>query len=212
MDDANTAVRKYIIQAFSGLNIESYAQEPAYVAALMGRLQGIAWNNEDGAQVSFSATIVNDRGRGSAEHKYGADFAITIRIVSRDNTTINKSVLGQAKKGEIEGLTNNELYRLEEQCNKMSKYTTQMVVLETPTISGQCPSIRIIEHSSSLFSSKRLAFQDYLINEFISCRHGDTRDGFVSAVEDSSLSRLEIFVKGLKPNLDPAPRRARPGF
>ncbi|MBU2851191.1 hypothetical protein [Acidithiobacillus ferrivorans] len=206
MDDVIETVSQYIRQAFSELDIRRYAQEPAYVAALMGRLEGVAWENEDGAQVRFRATVVNDRGPNSAEHQYGADFAITLEMIGRDKTVIKKAVLGQAKKGKIEDLTKNEKSRLEKQYNKMSNYTDHLVVLETPTIIETSPMIRVIEDQISARFSERLALQTYLVNMFIACFHGDTRETFVSAVEDSSLARLNIFVKGLNPDLDPEPR------
>ncbi|MHB1266070.1 MAG: hypothetical protein ACYCY2_00535 [Acidithiobacillus ferriphilus] len=206
MDEVIETVRKHIIQAFSALDIRRYAQEPAYVAALMGRLEGVAWKNEDGAQVSFRATVVNDRGPNSAESQYGADFAITLEMIGRNKTVKKKAMLGQAKKGRIEDLTRNEMSKLEKQCYKMSNYTDQLAVLETPKVSGTSPMIRVIKDQSFAITPERLFLQDYLINKFIACFHGDTRETFVSAVEDSSLARLEIIVKGLNPDLDPEPR------
>jgi hypothetical protein len=67
MNEVIDAVKKHITNSFSALDPQSFSQEPAYVAALMGRLVGTAWENDEGAFVKIKTTVVNDHGSGAAE-------------------------------------------------------------------------------------------------------------------------------------------------
>jgi hypothetical protein len=57
--------------------------------------------------VRLKATDVDDRGRDSAERRFGADFGI-VAEVSDGLTTIRKAILVQAKLGLVSELTDAE--------------------------------------------------------------------------------------------------------
>ena len=214
MEEIENAVKSYIKKAFSGLDPMSFSQEPAYIAALMGRLSGTAWEGENGASVVFKTTVVDDRGPRSAEGKYGADFAVTLESNS-SNGPVLKAILGQGKKGEINKLSSSEQARLAEQCKKMSKRTSQYIVMETPRSSGSEPMIAISsKNKNALYSTKRITLSEYIVKHFIACKHGDHRPDFVSAVKHSNLNILDIIVAGLDYSLSPdngpqSPRKHR---
>ncbi len=70
-EDVKEAVRKHIKKAYD-ISIDSFYQEPAYTAAFLGRLKGIAYDGNYG-RVEFYSTIVADRSH-PAEKKWGADL------------------------------------------------------------------------------------------------------------------------------------------
>ena len=59
------AARAHVRRALFGINEMHFRQEPAYTAALIGRLIGVAYEDDD-ALVSIQATSVDSIGRGSA--------------------------------------------------------------------------------------------------------------------------------------------------
>lgn len=204
MTEVKIVVRKYIENAFSSIDPKRFAQEPAYVAALMAKLDGLVWSDEEeGAFVIFRTTIVNDRGPKSAESRFGADFAITLDL-QNDEDHITKATIGQAKLGSKDKLTTSELKNLKKQCQKMSIRTPDFLVLETPNKLGVCPMVRLSSNNNGLSLSEDLIrLDDYLIDYLIACLHGDTRSEFVSAVQESSLPGLEVIISGLDNKLNP---------
>ncbi|MTJ93783.1 MAG: hypothetical protein F8N36_13125 [Desulfovibrio sp.] len=212
MNKVTAAVTRYIQNAFSELDPKSFSQEPAYVAALMGRLRGVAWEDDDGTLVKFKTTVIDDRGPKSAESRFGADFAISLEMTGRDYN-VSKAVFGQGKRGKIEKLRTSEKRRLDEQCSKMSKHTKEYLILETPMISGASPMVRLRSDSEITPSGQQISLQNYIVEMFIACKHGDKRPSFVSAVQESNLSQLSIIVEGLDPNLIPDSKpRHKPRF
>jgi len=183
------SIRSRIDDAISRLKPARFAQEPAYVAALIGRLDGVYFE-EAGCRVEILGTIANDRGPNAAEKKYGADFALTAAL-QYGTRVITKVVLGQAKRGAEKNLPLQEKLRLHGQIIKMKQQSDCCIVLETPTEAGDSPGVRVIDASAPRFKS----FQDYLIGGLLSCQHGDTRDLFVSRVQSSRLDHLHIEIK-----------------
>ncbi len=202
MNEVVEAVNQHIQNAYLMLPPKNFAQEPAYVAALMGRLAGVAWEDDDGAFIKFETTVIDDRGPNSAESRFGADFAITLKMTEQ-NDVVSKAVFGQGKRGEIEQLGTNEKKRLNEQCRKMSENTKEYLVLETPISIGASPMVRLRNGDEITPSGPQISLQKYLVEMFISCKHGDKRPDFVSAVQESSLRQLSIVVEGLGPDLAP---------
>lgn len=72
-------MRRHVIAAVSRIDPTRYHQEPAYVAALFAKLDDVVLDRAD-ARVELRSTIVSDRGRGSAESIWGADFGITASL------------------------------------------------------------------------------------------------------------------------------------
>lgn len=204
MLDTVSAVRTHIENAYSGIDSKKFSQEPAYVAALMARLGGLAWTDHEGAYIEFATTVVNDRGPNSAENKFGADFAITLDLMNEQGS-LKKATIGQAKRGSTENLSKKDMQNLKEQCQKMAGKTSEYLVLETPTESRGCPMIRLSSKTknSRLISDTLIRLDDYIIEHLIACSHGDKRNDFVEAVQQSNLEGLEVTVSGLDKNLIP---------
>lgn len=172
-----------------------YAQEPAYVAAFLGRLDGIVYSGPLGL-VEFRSTIVADRGQNSAESKWGADFAITANIVMHQYCA-QKGVIGQAKSGDIHGLARNEYSKLKAQCLKMHRVTSSAIVLSVPRDYPVIPSVHTLRFPGTLDDSLEIShgypFDEYLI-DILYCKHGDKRHEFVSAISESDLNRLHLLA------------------
>lgn len=200
----------HIKHAYEKLDRKRFRQEPAYITALMGRLDGDVFNDGKGNSLTLKTTIVDDRGANSAESRTGADFSI---VLEKQNCKkpISKAILGQGKNGSIEKLSKAEQDRLDRQCSDMHQYTTEFVVLEAPEDLGEPPMIRIGDKKDPKHRSKAIKFEDYLIKHFLSCQHGDQRKDFVAYVQDSKLAQLKIITKGLDLELSLNPKHDQNG-
>lgn len=199
-------VKDYFLKACSRLNRTRYAQESAYVDALIGRLDGVLNFGDDNGFIEFTSTIVADRGAGCAESLYGADFSI---VFQSENVSepIHKAILSQAKNGTVEGLPKNEVTRLGDQCEKMARFTNHYIVLEAPDEDGAIPTIRIGTPSSKSWGKNRIGLDDYFLDLILSCKHGDRRKDFVGAVTNSKLAGLTVDVNGIEYTPTPKPRK-----
>jgi hypothetical protein len=59
-------MRRHVEHAVARLDPVRYSQEPAYVAALLARLDGVVYEGSAG-RIEIRSTIVADRGPNSAE-------------------------------------------------------------------------------------------------------------------------------------------------
>ena len=93
-------------------------QEPAFTDRMLGRIQE-AMNGYESKGVRWSAKTLTDRGRGSQEAQYGADF-MGVFEASLPEYTTRKGFLAQAKlirpRARIQLA---EFNRLQEQCDRM---------------------------------------------------------------------------------------------
>ena len=201
-------VKQYFSDACSRLNRIRYAQESAYVDALIGRLDGVLDFGEGNGSIEFTSTVVADRGPGSAESLYGADFSIVFKSESVEEP-ISKAILSQAKNDTVDGMPKEEISRLREQCKKMSRFTHDYIVLEAPTMAGAVPTIRLGTPSNKAWGKKRIGLDDYFLELVLSCKHGDRRPDFIKGVASSKLSGLTVDVNGLEYTPTPKPRKKR---
>ncbi len=78
--------------------------------------------------VIFESTIVDDRSRGSAEHEFGADIAITATV--GDTKVTIKNAIWVKRNGAGKGrIRVSDFEDLEEQINKMRQYACNPKVL-----------------------------------------------------------------------------------
>lgn len=175
--------------ACSAINRSSFQQEPAYVAALMGRLTGM--DIQVGA-IRLQTTVVNDRGPGAAEKEFGPDFAL---ILENKRSGVSKAILGQAKGGAIEDLSIADQTKFFNQCTRIAKYTDHFIGFEAPTIVNSPPMVREVNIGPPLSLKKAERLDDYLIGRFIACHHGDRRPQFAEAVKDSALLQLRVLIR-----------------
>jgi hypothetical protein len=184
------AIQKHVAEAISRVSPKRYEQEAAYVAALIARLDGVAYEGSAG-RVEFIGTVVTDRGPNSAESRWGADFAITASLTQGERTS-HKAVLGQAKRGTIKNLSQREQARLEQQCDLMKSTTSSCLILETPHIALEdyldTPTVRMLGDEDSM------TFADYITDHLIVCTHGDRRPDFVIRASNSRLNSLYVSI------------------
>lgn len=165
----------------------SFQQEPNYVAALMGKIAGISIS-ENGH--SIQTTIVNDRGPKSAEKEFGADFA----IILESPMGLKKAILGQAKASNIAKLSSSKKKAFNEQCEKILKHSLTFIGLAASTDNDPIPKIWLGSGPPTAVG-KEMNLTDYLIDEFLSCHHGDKRTKFATAVSTSDLLQLRVITR-----------------
>ncbi|MCU8104869.1 hypothetical protein [Shewanella sp. SM101] len=201
-------VKQYFLDACRRLNRVRFAQESAYVDALIGRLDGVLDFGNGNGYIEFTSTVVADRGPGSAESLYGADFAIVFKSTNVDKP-INKAILSQAKNDTIDKMPKEEVTRLREQCMKMARFTNDYIVLEAPKVDGAVPTIIIGTPSNQAWGKIRMGLDDYFLEFVLSCKHGDRRPDFIKGVASSKLSGLTVDVNGLEYTPSPKLRKKR---
>lgn len=186
------AMANYITNALERLDPTRYEQEPNYVAALLGKLDGIVYDGSDG-RFELKCTSVNGIGPRAAEKKYGADFAL-IASVYYQGQKYEKAVLGQAKRGPQGELTSAEGKRLEGQMSTMRAYSDHYLVLHTPRNRSETVSIQrsVPSNPENLHQPETLA--DYL-ETMVRCSHGDIRKSFTRSVASSKLPTLKVILK-----------------
>ena len=201
------AMKRHVARAQGRLDPTRFAQEPAYVAALLARLDGVVYEGKAG-RVEFFSTIVADRGPNSAESRFGADFAIAAHL-SQPGSEVRKAVLGQAKKGALDQLRTEERQRFQLQVHRMAAVTSAIVGLEVPRATGDQLIVRVVDVVSVPTDTAEVNLglmrigpprdlADYLTRGIMRCSHGDARDDFVGAVSSSDLSRLQIVATSLR--------------
>src|SRR5580698_7134236 len=127
---AASALSRHVSQAIKRMDPVRYTQEPAYVAALFGKLDAVVYHDA-GLMVELRSTIVGDRGRKSAESRWGADFCL-VASISGPKEKQEKAVLGQAKRGSLIDLATADAGDFREQALKMSVAKQAIVGLEVP--------------------------------------------------------------------------------
>jgi hypothetical protein len=188
------AVREHVRRAITDLDPKRFAQEPAYTAALLARLEGIAYNEDDGS-VEFRATNVNSAGKGAAERWSGADLAITAEIRKGD-LRVSKAILAQAKLGGLNDLSSRERGRLIGQILDMRRLTRSPKVVLLREIDGHrepevASGVRIAQESPIV----PMSLPDYFVRRILTTLDGDTRPDFVSGVQESSLNQLRVLAR-----------------
>ncbi|WP_398494314.1 hypothetical protein [Variovorax sp.] len=186
------AMAKYITGAIERLDPTRYDQEPNYVAALLGKLDGVVYEGADG-RFELKCTSVNGIGPNAAEKKFGADFAL-VAAVDYQGQTYEKAVLGQAKKGNSDELSLSESTRLEGQTSTMRTYSDHYLVLHTPRGLGETVTVRRSVPSNPENLHRPETLTDYL-EAMLRCSHGDSRKGFTRSVANSKLPKLKAILR-----------------
>jgi hypothetical protein len=221
---ARRALTRHISRVVARLDPARYHQEPAYVAALFARLDSVVYRGPN-LTIEIKSTVIDDRGRNSAESVWGADFGIVASIVA-DGETTEKAVLGQAKRASLVTLPPAEAELFQKQVVKMSSATPAILGLEVPTEAGIAPIVRVLEVSEvfgqtwaaqSAFSPRKyeakifsknaswppvllgpaLSLDQYLYAELLKCQHGDQEGRLLRGLESSSLTALRIEARSV---------------
>ncbi len=188
------AIKRHVRNAVEAVEPARYRQEANYTAALVSQLDGTVYEGEHGIVV-FRSTVFDDRGPGSAESRFGADHAITA-TVSDGTTTIRKATLVQAKLGRLDEMSARETDFLKSQLSKMKHLVHAPKVMEIPEHSGR-------RFPAMISGNNVLSDQPYTpmdLPNYFAARVTTTLDGctnrkVVEAVQDSSLSRIEVTAK-----------------
>ena len=188
-------LKSKIRNAFSVLEPERFGQEPKYTSAILGRLHGIEVVSKYGEYARIKATDIDDRGRNSAEHRYGADFAITA-TVGDSNQKVRKAILVQVKNQPIDTLTPNALEGLKKQVRKMKK------VVYSPKVAGirRNTGRAMLEVSSGnrVLQGEKYSksdFPEYFNQRVITTLDGTTDKNIVDSLQESHLRILDVLIQ-----------------
>lgn len=189
--EVRNAVRAFVDEAVNKVSGKSFRQEPSYVAALMGRLVGIAYEGPYGF-VELKPVIVDSQ---TTEPWFGADFAITADIRSGE-LAVQKAIVAQAKRGSLAELPKGERERLIGQVRQMRNYTRSPKVMLIPESDGErrpamISGVRLVGG----FGSKPVGLSDYFVRRVLPTLDGDTRPGFVEAVQESRLTQVRVLAR-----------------
>ena len=186
-DNSEQKISEYISAVSRKLPLERFKHEAAYVNAFLGALEGTLEINKDKElEFRFIGTVVNDRGPNSAEKKFGADFSLVFT-----DGKVEKAILSQAKNAPVTNLSKREKQRLNEQCKKMDRHSSDWVVFEMPEKSGDIPTVCFLLDDGI----KNMPIDEYITTYVIGCTHGDRREEFVSSVTQSDLAGLELVLR-----------------
>lgn len=187
-------IRRHVENAVQATDPRRYNQEPHYVASLITRLEGTAYEGPHGS-VRFESTAAKASGPNSAEWQYGADFAITAAITN-GIATIEKAILVQAKLADVTELTPNDLRELKTQIRKMRELVAAPKVLDVPT-SDLFRDPRMISGNKILAGQpfRALRLSDYFVARVTTTLDGATNQATVLLVKDSPLARVNVFAK-----------------
>jgi len=188
-------LRSEISSAFLGVEPHRFGQESQYTSAILGRLHGIEVISWYGEYARIEGTDIDDRGRGSAEHRYGADFVITA-TVGDSTKKVRKAILVQVKNQPIDTLSASSASDLKEQITRMK------AVVSSPKVAG----IRRDEESAMLEMSSgnkvlsdmeysKSDFPEYFNQRVITTLDGTTDETIIEALQDSHLKKLDVLVK-----------------
>jgi hypothetical protein len=136
-------------ETLADLISERIEQEPAVTDRLLGVMQYLL-NGQTIAGVRWRAKTLTDRGRGSQESNYGADFLATLEL-DLEGYQVKKGFLAQAKLIEpSESFGNANFEKMREQCEKMLKLSSASYVFLYSQQSGisVIPAIEVLEARS----------------------------------------------------------------
>lgn len=188
------AIKQHVRNAIKAVEPSRFRQEANYTAALVSQLEGAAYEGEHG-MVIFRSTVFDDRGPGSAEHRFGADHAITA-TVSDGTTTIRKAILVQAKLGHLDEMSPAETEFLRTQLSKMKYLVAAPKVMEIPEHSGRrFPAMISGNNVLAGLPYTAMDLPDYFAARVTTTLDGCTDPETVEAVQDSSLSRIDVTAK-----------------
>lgn len=120
-------------------------QEQAITDRLLGVMEYVL-NGKTTAGVKWTVKTLTDRGRGSQESEFGADFLAAFEL-SLDGYQVAKGFLAQSKLIEpSQTFSSNEVDRLKEQCEKMLSHSSASFVFLYSQQSGivVVPAIEVL--------------------------------------------------------------------
>lgn len=152
-------------------------QEPAFTDRMLGRIDA-AMDGYSHNGVSWRSKTLTDRGNGSQESRYGADFFGVLEI-SLPEYAVKKGFLAQAKLIEpSQSIRTKEFEEMQEQCRKMLRISSDsFLFLYSKQGISSVPATAVVSSSRTnphnLYSRTISRFYE----EHFSCFFGDRRIG-----------------------------------
>ncbi|MDJ0677811.1 MAG: hypothetical protein QNJ36_20915 [Calothrix sp. MO_167.B42] len=199
-------VEKRTLDAWREGRIE---QEPAITDRLLGVMEEVL-NKKRFAGVQWEVKTLTDRGKGSQEAEFGADFMAVFKL-SLDGYEVNKGFLAQAKLVEPSQSFNiNEFDRLKKQCEKMLNLSPASFVFVYSQQSGivVVPAIEVLAaqrpcNPHELINKKMRQFYQEHFECFIGDRniHKANSQGLEELCQIHEARKL-VFLSGTQGDLD----------
>jgi hypothetical protein len=122
-----TRIRRAERETLEALRVGRVEHEPALTDRLFGAMEHVL-NRQNIGGINWYVKTLTDRGRGSQEKEFGADFLAAFRVSLQD-FTVAKGFLGQSKLIEpSQAFPANEATRLKDQCVRMLSYSSAAYV------------------------------------------------------------------------------------
>lgn len=144
-----TKIKRAESETLKALQQRRVEHEPAFTDRLLGAMEHVL-NRATVAGIVWTAKTLTDRGAGSQEAEFGADF-MTVFQLSLKDFSVSKGFLAQAKLVEpTDSFSNSESDRLKSQCEKMLNFSPASFVFLYSQQSGiqVVPAIEIVSARS----------------------------------------------------------------
>lgn len=177
--------------AVSDLAQGAIQQEPSMTDRLLGGIR-TAIDGYSSKGVAWRAITLTDRGGGSQERRYGADFAGVLSVGLPD-FRVDKGFLAQAKLVRSGGIATTEFHRMVNQCEQMLRLSpASFVFLYTATGIRIVPAISVVgaSHPDSLLDTSTLYSRSLskFYEDHLECFLGDRN---INEPTPAMLERLE---------------------
>jgi hypothetical protein len=187
---------QYTTGAFQAGRVE---QEPAITDRMLARIE-TALNGVDIGGIQWTAKTLTDRGKGSQESQYGADFLGTLNIDLPD-FKVQKGFLAQSKI--LERLDSAGVSDLQRQCEKMLKHSpASYVFLYSKETIDIVPAISVLgstRHPNQLYKRSLQRFFEEHLECFIGDRSIKTASPeTLSALSDRANARSALYISGIR--------------
>jgi hypothetical protein len=145
-----TKVRRAARDTLAQFHATHVEQEPAFTDRLLGAM-AVLLNGQQIGGLWWAAKTLTDRGAGSQEHEFGADFLSVFRISSED-FKVAKGFLAQAKLVEPDQqFSKKDFENLRKQCEKMLEHSSSSYVFLYSQKSGILivPAVEVVDARAS---------------------------------------------------------------
>jgi hypothetical protein len=153
---------------------DKFVHEDQFVAALVRALNDIECISDKG-HIKVSGATFTFRGKKSAEYQTGADFSVTADIRQGKEHPTRKTILFQAKKGQVLKFTGRKREDLEKNCKDMLRVQRGPKILEIIDRQDGARELRVMSAHGFMqgLHVQRPEFSEYFIRKIITTIDGD---------------------------------------
>lgn len=183
-----------ITQTFSR---DTHASEDGFFVSFMAALSVTTISFGEGYYLKFKSSKTNQNGRNAPEKEYGCDFGLLVNFNTQSVEPFSKAIIGQAKnkpRRDIEG-KKSEKKRLKEQCEAMSKVTSNYIVTFRPDSDNSIPLVYLGDKKNQSYEAEGIRFDKYLLEHVLPCSHGEQNSLIMSYMLSSTHKGWSEYIK-----------------